>query len=539
MRRRPARSKNTSGALDTSNSRERPSGGIRGALDSILPAGRFAEERTILAGTGQNAVGLVAAMVAAFATQVLITRALGSAAFGVITVATQIAFVGGAATRFGMDMAAVRRVAIDLGRGERARVRAVVSRAAAIAAMVSVAVGAAIFAASGWLGRVFTTAPGDGRSAFRAAAVALPLVALAQIYLGATRGLKVMRHTLYIYWLAQPAAWIGLMVLGWLAARTIGMSVAAYAGSWIVATAAAVWVWRRLTDGFGGLPPETGEVGDLVRYGAPRAPAALFSQLLFWTDLFVLAHFASSAEVGVYAAAVRAAQVILLFLISVNYVFSPFVADLHARGDRDRLDALFKSLTRWMLAATLPIFILLAVAPGTVLRLFGEGFGAARGALLILLAGQLINVATGSVGFILIMVGRTGFDLAVNTAAVALSAGTAFVLIPRYGIEGAAVAGALALALSNVCRLVLVWRFLRIQPFTHDYLRLAVPAVAGALASWVAHSLAVGSGWQVDLAITAVVGTAAYAVALLIVGLPPGERAAARGLLAALIRRAN
>jgi O-antigen/teichoic acid export membrane protein len=492
-----------------------------------------------LAGTGQNAVGLVAAMLAAFGTQVLITRALGSAAFGVVTVATQLAFVGGAATRFGMDMAAVRRVAIDLGRGQRARVRAVVTRAAVIAGAVSVAAGAGVFAASDWLARVFTTAPGDGRSAFHAAAVAVPFVALAQVYLGATRGLKVMRHTLYIYWLGQPAAWIGLMLLGWLAARTVGVSVLAYAGSWIVATVAAVWIWRRLTAGFGALPPEPGETGDLLRYGAPRAPAALFSQLLFWTDLFVLANFASSAEVGVYAAAVRAAQVILLFLISVNYVFSPFVADLHHRGDRDRLDALFKSLTRWMLAATLPIFIVLAVAPGSVLRLFGEGFGAGRAALLILVAGQLVNVATGSVGFILIMVGRTGVDLAVNTASVALSAVTATLLVPRYGIEGAAVAGALTLALSNLCRLGLVWRFLRIQPFTRDHLRLAVPAAVGVAGAWLGHLMAQGGVWQTDLVITAVLGTLAYGAALVAAGLPPREREAAVGLLSALIRRSK
>jgi O-antigen/teichoic acid export membrane protein len=512
---------------------------VRGALESILPAGRFGDERTILAGTGQNAVGLVGAMLAAFATQVLITRALGAAAFGVVTVATQLAFVGGAATRFGMDMAAVRRVAIDLGRGERARVRGVVNRAAAIAAAVSLAAGVALFAGSDWLARVFTTTPSDGRSAFRAAAMALAFVALAQVYLGATRGLKVMRHTLYVYWLGQPAAWIVLMLLGWISSRTVGMSVLAYAGSWLVATAAAVWVWRRLTAGFGGLPPEPRETADLIRYGAPRAPAALFSQLLFWTDLFVLAHFASSSEVGVYAAAVRAAQVILLFLISVNYVFSPFVADLHARGERDRLDALFKSLTRWMLAATLPIFIVLAVAPGAALRLFGEGFGAGRTALLVLLAGQLVNVATGSVGFILIMVGRTGLDLTVNAAAVALSAGSAAVLVPRYGMEGAAVAGALTLALSNLARLVLVWRYLRIQPFTRDYVRLAIPAGVGALAGWLAHVAVRGAGWQAELAITAIVATIAYGAALIAAGLPSRERAAAKGLLSALVRRSK
>ncbi len=503
----------------------------------MLPASRFAEERTILAGTGQNAIGLVAAMVAAFATQILITRALGAAAFGVVTVATQLAFVGGAATRFGMDMAAVRRVAIDVGRGERGRVRSVVARAVQIAAIVSAAAAVAVFGASEVLATAFTTSPGEGRAAFRAAAVALPFVALAQVYLGATRGLKVMRHTLYLYWLGQPAAWIVLMLIGWVAARTVGMSVLAYAGSWIVATGAAVWVWRRLTQGFGALPPQAGEVGGLLRYGAPRAPAALLSQLLFWTDLFVLAHFAASSEVGVYAAAVRAAQVILLFLISVNYVFSPFIADLHARGEIARLDALFKSLTRWMLAATLPIFIVLAVVPGTALRLFGEGFGAGRTALLILLAGQLVNVATGSVGFILIMVGRTGWDLAINAAAVGISAATAALLVPRYGIEGAAAAGALTLALSNVCRLVLVWRFLRIQPFTREHLRLLAPAAAGAIGAWIVHGLLSETSWPVDLSVTAAVGAAAYGTALVAVGLPRGERAAAVRLLRAVLRR--
>src|SRR5918996_4051511 len=242
------RSRSTSAALATSSSdpagERRRSGRLRAAVEQVLPIERFGDERTILAGTGQSAIGLVVAILATFATQVLITRVQGPAAFGIVTLATQGALVLGYFSRVGMDMAAVRRVAIDLGRWERARVRAVVARAAVVAGAVSLAAGAVVFGASDWLARAFTTAPGDGRSAFRAAVVALPFVALAQVYLGATRGLKVMRHTLYIYWLGQPAAWIALMVLGWVWARTVGVSVLAYAGSWIVATAAAVWGWR-------------------------------------------------------------------------------------------------------------------------------------------------------------------------------------------------------------------------------------------------------------------------------------------------------
>jgi O-antigen/teichoic acid export membrane protein len=522
--------------------RGRRGAGIRAALEDILPLERFGDERTILAGTGQSALGLVVAILATFATQVLITRVQGPAAFGIVTLATQGALVLGYFSRFGMDMASVRRVAIDLGRGERGRVRAIVSRAAVIAALASVVVAAAVFAFAGPLARAFAPdRAADATGAFRAAALAIPFVALVQVYLGATRGLKIMRHTLYVFWMGQPLAWMALMLLGWLVARSAGVTTLAYGVSWVVATLAAALLWRRETRDFGSDRPAAGEVAGLFRYGAPRAPAALFSQLLFWTDLFVLARYAPSAETGIYAAAARAAQVILLFIISVSLMFSPFVADLHARGERDRLDRLFKQLTRWTMAATLPLFLVLAVTPGSALRLFGAEFGAGRAALLILLLGQLVNVATGTVGFILIMVGRTGWDLVVYAASVVFDVAAAVVLIAGLGLgmEGAAIAGALTMALSKLARLWLVWRFVNVQPFDRDYARLVVPTVAGLALGIAAHLALAGAAWAVDLAGTAAAVVAGYVPALLLFGLPAGERRTALRLAAAVMGRAG
>jgi O-antigen/teichoic acid export membrane protein len=252
----------------------------------------------------------------------------------------------------------------------------------------------------------------------------------------------------------------------------------------------------------------------------------LFSQLLFWTDLFVLSLYAGSAETGIYAAAARAAQVILLFIISVSLMFSPFVADLHARGERDKLDRLFKQITRWTMAATLPLFVVLAVTPGSALRLFGAEFGAGRTALLILLLGQLVNVATGAVGFVLIMVGRTGWDLVVYAGSVALDIGAAVLLIGGLGLgmEGAAIAGAMTMALSKLARLWLVWRFVRIQPFDRDYARLAVPTTAAFAAGVAVHLLLAEAAWPVDLVGTGLAAAAAYVLVLLAAGLPATER---------------
>lgn len=499
--------------------------GLRRAIEQVLPAERFGDERTILAGAGQNVVGLVVAMAATFATQVLITRALGAAAFGVITVATQAAFIAAAATRFGMDHATVRRVAVEVGAGHRTRVRAVVNRAALIAGAVSLLFAVGMLAFAEPLGRAFTTSA-TGTAAFQAAALTLPFAGLVQVYLGATRGLKIMRHTLYVFWMGQPLGWVILMLLGWTISRSVETAVLAYGGSWLLATVAAAWAWRRETEGFGSEPTEDGEVGALVRFGAPRAPAALFAQALFWIDLFVLARYVPSAEVGIYAAAVRAAQVILLFLISISYMFSPFVADLHAKSEHERLDRLFKLLTRWTLTATLPVLIVLAVAPGTALRLFGAEFGGGSNALLILIAGQVVHVAIGSVGFMLIMIGRTGWDLAIYAGSVALDFAIAIALVPSLGMEGAAIAGAVTLSASNAVRLWLIWRFIKVQPFTRDFVRLAIPTALAALAATGAHVLLDGLGWQLDLAGTAAATLLGYGVGLLAGGLAPTERGA-------------
>jgi O-antigen/teichoic acid export membrane protein len=506
----------------------RPPRGIRAALESVIPFDRFGDERTILAGTGQSAVGLVVAILATFGSQVLITRVQGPAAFGIVTLATQGALVLGFFSRFGMDMAAVRRVAIEVGRGERERVRAIVTRASVIAAVSSLVVAGLVFAFARPLARAFAgDAVGPATEAFRAGAAAIPFAALVQVYLGATRGLKVMRHTLYVFWIGQPVGWLVLIVGGWLVARTVGITTLAYSLSWALATAWAAVLWYRETRGFGRGPPPGGEVGELIRYGAPRAPAALFSQLLFWTDLFVLSVYAPSEEVGIYAAAARAAQVILLFIISVSLMFSPFVADLHARGERDKLDRLYKWLTRWTLAASLPLFIVLAVTPTSALRLFGAEFGAGATALNILLVGQLVNVATGAVGFILIMVGRTGWDLVVYAASVAVDVLAAALLIGGLGmgIEGAAIAGAATMILSKLARLFLVWRFVGIQPYERSYALLLIPTAAGFLAGLGAHLALADGAWPIDLAGTAAAVTVAYAVALLVAGLPPAERA--------------
>jgi O-antigen/teichoic acid export membrane protein len=503
------------------------------------------DERIIVGQTGQNVLGLAIGATATFAAQVLMSRRLGDEAFGIVTIATQFAFVAAAFTRFGMDVANVRLIAILVGRGSGGRVPGLVRRASAIAMAVSVPFAVVTYLAAPWLAERFGGLPEVAEPAFGWSAVAIPLAALAFTWMGATRGLKQMRPTLYAQWITQPIGWIALTLIAWAAvSATAAATSAAFAASWAAALVVAVAGWLRAKQKLpaelaGDAIPEE-RPGALLRFGALRAPGTLFSQLLFWTDLFVLSFLVSglgpagASTVGVYGGVLRAGQSLFLFLTSVSLTFSPFVADLHHRGETDKLDLLYKRVTRWTLTATIPVLLVLAILPDQALRVFGDEFGTGGPALRILIVGMIVPVLVGTVGFILIMAGRTGWDLLVYLAAFVIDLAVASTLAQPdvLGIRGAAIAQAVTLTFSAVVRLLLVRRFLKIWPFDTNHLRLIVPTLLGAAAIAATHALMPDDRWFADLLVSAVAGTLAYGAAVLAIGLPGQERAKAMKLLA-------
>jgi O-antigen/teichoic acid export membrane protein len=165
----------------------------------------------------------------------------------------------------------------------------------------------------------------------------------------------------------------------------------------------------------------------------------------------------------------------------------------------------------------------LAVAAPEVLRAFGPDYAQGTTPLRIMLAGQTVNVATGGVAFVLIMVGLTGLDLIDNLLAAVVLVALAIPLASTEGPTGAAIASAVALAGVNAVRLSQVWRRVGIQPFDRAYARLAIPAAGCAAAAIVARAATTSRPWWLILAVTVAAGLGAY-LALLPAGLTTPER---------------
>ncbi len=220
------------------------------------------------------------------------------------------------------------------------------------------------------------------------------------------------------------------------------------------------------------LVPDFKTVKMLIGFSAPLAVTSIIALVMAWTDTVMLGYFYGSKVVGVYNVAVPIAKQLSMFLGFIAFIYGPFCSSLYARNKISEIGRIYQILTKWVMFGALPLFVIVFVFPKAVINiLFGHDYLAAASALRILSFAFLINVMLGLNGYTLIVFGNTRFlffaGLVGGTTNILLN----YLLIPRYGMVGAAVASATAIIILNALysfKLYISWG---IHPFTTSYLK--------------------------------------------------------------------
>src|SRR5205085_5357583 len=121
-------------------------------------------------------------------------------------------------------------------------------------------------------------------------------------------------------------------------------------------------------------PARTYEVRTWLGFAIPNFLTQVINTVLDSIDTLLLAFFVPALAIGQYAAAIKISGFILLPMISVNIMFSPTIAELHARGERQKLAAMFKVVTHWTIMLSLPIFLIAVIFCVPLLGLSGPSF---------------------------------------------------------------------------------------------------------------------------------------------------------------------
>lgn len=220
------------------------------------------------------------------------------------------------------------------------------------------------------------------------------------------------------------------------------------------------------------------------RFAAILFSNSILNKYTFQLDLLFLGYFQAANQLGIYTVALRLQSLIHMPMYSMMTIFSPMVAELHARNDRRKISDLYKTVTKWSLSLSLPIFGTLVIFSEHILNLFGKEFADGVLILAIMGFGNLFHALLGIAGQITTMTGRVGVNFYNSIVMSVVNVGLYFLLIPTYGMIGAAAGNALSNLLINLIMCIQVYVIYGLHPFKTSLYKPVLAFLIAALTAW-------------------------------------------------------
>ena len=398
----------------------------------------------------QTLLGLVfrgVGVILAFASQVVVARALGVVEFGtyvtILAWTTLLSLLAGV----GLPQAGIRFFAAYAEARDWASYRGFMRMAVLAVAASGIAVGLAAVA-------LFATLP-SLRPLLAAMVIGMPLIALfsastlahaalvaahrpvrGEIAGNVARSLLVMAMVAAAVRLGAALDVLTVLVLTVLAGL---LTLSVQSGTWWQATGRH---WRGMSD-IGARPVW---LASGRAYLISTAAYALVERL----DTILLAVLAPPAEVGPYSVAARLALLVSVALSPISAIAASSAAQLLERGDRPALQRLMAQTSLMCSGAGAVLALALVIATPWLLAVFGSGFVGVRGLVAVLLLGQVALAVAGPAGGLLAIAGHNRVLIGIMLATVAVDLTLCLLLVPPFASEGAAVATMLSLVFNAV-----------------------------------------------------------------------------------------
>jgi O-antigen/teichoic acid export membrane protein len=346
---------------------------------------------------------------------------------------------------------------------------------------------------------------GEHTAGLRMLAVFLPLQALTDALLTATRGYRAMRPTVFLDRVLRST--LQLLLVGAVGVSALWMTASlplfalAWATPYLPVTILAGFALRRIYRAGRPAGSRSRRVErrtlrrDFWRFTGPRALASVAQLALQRVDVLLVAALGGLAPAAVYAVAGRFVVLIQFANQGISQSVQPRLAEALATGDRATANDLYRTATGWLVLVTWPINLLVMLFAPIYLGAFGDGYRAGVNVVVVLAGAMLVATGCGMVDMVLAMAGRTSWNLINVLIALGVTIGLDVLLIPRYGALGAAIGLACAMVANNLLPLAQVGRVAGLHPFGPGTCAAAVLSVGcfGVL-PWVVTAMA-GTGF--------------------------------------------
>ena len=457
--------------------------------------------KKIARGTTIVFLGTIVGMLFAFGGRVLVARFFSQTEYGIYSLAVIILNVAVVISTLGLELGSPRQIAYYRGKDDAAKVEGVISSSLQIAIIASILLAVALFFTSNVISAQIFHEPGLALP-LKIFSIAIPFFVLIDILASLFRGFDevkpkayfqdILRHGLFPV-LLLPVILLGLSFTAGIHAFSASIVITAIALTVYTAKKAPFTMKRYRVAG-----PVTKE---LLLFSLPLLGVAVLGLILTWTDTLMLGYFKSADVVGLYNGALPLARLIPITLAAMAFIYLPIASQLYSQNLIAEMKRTYQVLTKWIFSLSLPLFLLLFLFPEAILSFFfGAGYAEAVLALRILALGLIFHTFLGANGYTLLVMGKTRLVMWANLLAASLNVALNIILIPPWGIAGAAIASLISYSAINIFCSAKLWQLSRIHPFTRSYLK---PIIASsglvAIIYVLTRSLLVVSYWMLPV----------------------------------------
>jgi O-antigen/teichoic acid export membrane protein len=445
-------------------------------------AGSKQEEQNMLSTAKGGSVlmfGRLVNYVTRFAITFALARLMGAENYGLYNLAVSAGMIAGAISVFGLDSTMTRYIAILNGRNDRRGVWGAIQIGVGGTLLLSVLTSTALFSLSSLIAEyVFH----DSRLAplLQLASLTVPFLALSDVLAGATRGFKRMSDTVIAQNIAQPLIRLILIVLLALVGFSIPVAILAFGAADLCASLILLYFLNKRFHLRRSLATGTRHPGEIIGFTVPLGLSDLMTTFRSYLQTLLIGSLDTIRGVGVFSIANQVNQIGNIFHASMNQSARPLIAELNDQGKQSQVQHIYQTTTRWVVTLNIPMILIVMLFPTQIISIFGKSFVEGAPALAIMGLVNLINVATGMCGMVLDMTGHTRMKLFNTTIRVSVAILANVLLIPRYGVTGAALAALIHEVIANLLPMVELWFLYHILPYNRNILK---PLAAGSIAA--------------------------------------------------------
>lgn len=456
-------------------------------------------------------------------TTIILARLLGADQYGMYSLALSAANIAVGLAVFGLDSALVRYVAILASRQDEKGVWGALQIGIGMATFLSVVTGTLLYALAYPVAQQLFQEP-ELAPLLQLMSVIVPLLTLSDVLAGANRGFKRMEYPVIAQFVSQPIIRLFLILILLFNDFNTVHAIITFGLADMAASFLLLYFLNREFALKRPFRDARRDVKEIFRFALPVWLSEMMAKFRNNIQLLIIGTLHTVSGVGIFSLATQLTLVGSEIFSSINTSAKPVIAELHDRRDWHQMGQIYKSANKWVVMIQLPVFLIMVLFPKQILSMFGMSFTDGAAALAVLAFAHLVKTGTGMGGIIIDMTGYTNLKLVNSFIRSVLYLGLDILLIPRWGLMGAAVAALIGEGLINLIVLLEVFFLFRLLPFNKSFMK---PVTAALLACLSFLLLGLWLPVEASIPYTIVNGAvvlAVYAGMNLAMGLSPHDR---------------